>query len=105
MEMAKQGWDWAGSDDESDDDFSDSITTRVDDDLDISLIKMAVTLRDLAKETRIRYKHPQVHFVLTRISPGSKEIDMILDHIRATGAIVRTLSDFACLSRSNKASS
>jgi hypothetical protein len=93
MEMAKQGWDWAGSEDESSDDFPGASANRVNHDLDISLIKMAITLRDLARETRIRYKHPQVHFVLTRILPGNKEIDIVLDHIRATGATVQTADD------------
>jgi hypothetical protein len=89
MEMAKQGWDWAGSDDDSDDELFRS-KNSADDGIDITLVKMAVTLRDLAKETRVRYKHPQVQFVLTRISPGNKDIDTILDHIRATGAVVKT---------------
>lgn len=95
MEMAKQGWDWAGSDTESDDENLGQGNARIDDDSDISLVKMAVTLRDLAKGTRIRYKHPQVHFVLTRVMPGNKEIDVILDFIRATGAIVHTAIDIS----------
>ena len=90
MEMAKQGWDWAGSDEDSDEDESYGSGSRSDDDIDISLVKMAVQLRKLTKETRIRYRHPKVHFILTRINPGNKEIDSILDHIRATGAIVHT---------------
>jgi hypothetical protein len=91
MEMAKQGWDWAGSDDDSEDEtYGSSSQNAADDDLDISLVKMAVTLRDMAKESRVRYQHPSVHFILTRITPSSKDIVRILDAIRATGAVVHT---------------
>ena len=90
MEMAKQGWDWAGSDEDSDEDDSFGSGSRSDDDVDISIVKMAIQLRNLAKGTRVRYRNPQIHFILTRIRPGNKDIDSILDHIRATGAIVHT---------------
>ncbi|KIW03766.1 hypothetical protein, variant [Verruconis gallopava] len=90
MEMAKQGWDWPASDEDSDDDLFGSNYARTDDHIDISLVKMAVALRDLAKQNRVRYKHPEVHFILTRISSGNENIDIILNHIRATGAVVHT---------------
>lgn len=86
MEMAKQGWDWVGSDEEDDEDFP----KPADDDIDISIVKMAVQLRDMANEKRIRYRRPKILFVFTRVTPGNKEIDKILDHIRATGASLQT---------------
>jgi len=88
MEMAKQGWEWAGhSDDDGDE---DDCVKLEDDEMDISIVKMALTLSKLAKETRIKYKKPHVHFVLTRIRSGNKDIDAVLDRIRATGATVQT---------------
>ena len=45
MEMAKQGWDWAGSDEDSDEDDSFGSGSRSDDDVDISIVKMAIQLR------------------------------------------------------------
>jgi hypothetical protein len=93
MEMAKQGWDWAGPSDSEDDDETYGSGPDKLEDVDISIVKMAVTLRDMAKEKRVRYQRPRVHFILTRIKMGNKDIDMILDHIRATGAIVTTTED------------
>jgi hypothetical protein len=92
MEMAKQGWDWAGmSDDEmSEDEDSDVPKRPREEDVDISIVKMAVTLTKMARETRIKYKHPRVHMILTRIRPGNQDINTVLDHIRATGATVQT---------------
>ena len=87
MEMAKNGWNWGGSDSE-DEDLDTS--TKEDDDMDIPIVKMAITLANLAKESRIRYRTPHVHFVLTRINSGNKDIDMVLDRIRATGATITT---------------
>lgn len=87
MEMAKNGWNWGGSDGE-DEDFDTS--TKDNDDMDIPIVKMAITLANLAKESRIRYRTPHVHFVLTRINPGNKDIDTVLNHIRATGATITT---------------
>jgi hypothetical protein len=99
MEMAKQGWDWQGvSDSESEDEDEDeSMDEQVDpwailkeDEDDISLVKLAKTLVKATKEKRIKYKHPHVHFVLTRITSGNKDIDVVLEKIRATGATVQT---------------
>lgn len=91
MEMAKAGWAWAGmSDSESDDDELDGATKSGDDDMDIPIVKMAMTLAKLARESRIRYRIPRVRFVLTRINSGNKDIDAVLDRIRATGATITT---------------
>ncbi|QDS77315.1 hypothetical protein FKW77_004687 [Venturia effusa] len=85
MEMAKTGWNWSDSDDDG---FGTG--TKDEDDMDIPIVKMAITLANLAKESRVRYRTPHVHFVLTRINSGNKDIDTILDRIRATGATLTT---------------
>lgn len=89
MEMAKNGWNWDGSDSD-DEEFDGSTKNTDDDDMDIPIVKMAITLANLAKESRIRYRTPRVHFVLTRINAGNKDIEKVLDRIRATGATITT---------------
>lgn len=89
MEMAKNGWNQDDSDSD-DEDFDSSTKNHDDDDMDIPIVKMAITLANLAKESRIRYRTPHVHFVLTRINSGNKDIDTVLDRIRATGATITT---------------
>ena len=90
MEMAKQGWDWGGMSSEDSDEEDTEKYRKEDVLLDISLVKTAANLAKLAKQTRVKYKHPKVHFVLTRISRGNMDIDLVLDAIQATGASVQT---------------
>jgi hypothetical protein len=101
MEMAKQGWDWQGiSDSESEDDDNmseqedsglvDPWAVLKEDEDDVPLVKSAKTLVKASKEKRIKYQHPTVHFVLTRITSGNKDIDVVLEKMRATGATVQT---------------
>jgi hypothetical protein len=102
MEMAKQGWDWHGmSDSESDEEDECSGDNKAQSEVDpwamlkeneddISLVKLAKSMVKAAREKRIKYSHPQVHFVLTRIYSGNKDIDLVLEKIRATGATVQT---------------
>jgi hypothetical protein len=97
MEMAKQGWDWQGMSDSDSEDEVEKMDEDVDhwaalkeDEDDISLVKLAKTLVKATKEKRIKYRHPHVHFVLTRITSGNKDIDVVLEKIRATGATVST---------------
>jgi hypothetical protein len=101
MEMAKQGWDWHGmSDSESEDDvemLEEKDNSQIDpwavlkeDEDDISLVKSAKSLVKASKETRIKYQHPKVHFVLTRITSGNEHIDGVVAKMRATGATVQT---------------
>ncbi|TID18762.1 hypothetical protein E6O75_ATG05883 [Venturia nashicola] len=87
LEMAKNGWNWDDSD--SDDENLDT-STKEDDDMDIPIVKMALNLAKLANESRIRYRTPHVNFVLTRINSGNKDIERVLDRIRATGATITT---------------
>lgn len=93
MDMAKQGWEWQGmSDSESDeDDRMDTVKTDLEDDQDdIPLMKMAKGLIRASKETRVRYRYPEVHFVLTRINAGNKDIDAVLSRLRSLGCTVHT---------------
>jgi hypothetical protein len=102
MEMAKQGWDWHGmSDSDSEDQDGEGsgvlVTDQTDpwavlkaDDDDISLFKSAKSLVKAANEKRIKYQHPKVHFVLTRITSGNSDIDAVLEKMRSTGATVQT---------------
>jgi hypothetical protein len=60
----------------------------------VDIVKSARELARAAKANPIRGRPPKVHFVLTRIIAGkTKEIDNILDKIRATGATVHCAND------------
>ena len=107
FEKAKAGWEGADSDIEDDEDgliynglqqvsiddpSEDTNGDRLDDDDNrIELLKMAEDLKRASLATRVRYKHPNVRFVLPKITEGHvPEIDSILASIRATGATVDT---------------
>ena len=63
--------------------------SNVEIDTEIELLKLANALRRAAQACRVRYRCPQVRFVLPRIVPGrTPAIDEILARIRATGAVV-----------------
>jgi hypothetical protein len=85
FEMVEEGWEW-GSQSEKDEEAD--ITEAITDDLDaninhdnlkvpgqsglepgepnLTLLRVADTLAKLAKQTRVKYRHPQVLFVLPR---------------------------------------
>jgi hypothetical protein len=102
FEMAKEGWEGYGAD--SDDDVSpDEDNPRSNSEAKLDIVRLAEDLRDAARTTRIRYKHPQVKFILPQITEGKEgAIDAVLTQIRATGAIVECgqniLSDLTKLS-------
>ena len=55
----------------------------------IELVKVVDDLRRASNAHRIHYKHPQIRFVLPKISSEPpKELLPILDRIRSTGAII-----------------
>jgi hypothetical protein len=87
FEMAKEGWEDYGAESDEDGSPDEETTSRSEAKLDI--VRLAEDLRDAARTTRIRYKHPQVKFILPSITEGEEDaIDAVLTQIRATGAIV-----------------
>jgi hypothetical protein len=94
FDLAKLGW---MNDSDSDDDMPDARPSSEEDDDDedqVDIVKSARELARAAKANPIRGRPPKVHFVLTRIIAGkTKEIDNILDKIRATGATVHCAND------------
>ncbi|KAH0547577.1 hypothetical protein FGG08_000302 [Glutinoglossum americanum] len=91
FDMAKAGWEQLsdsedGEDEEDGDGAAPSATGSGD---ELSLVKLAEELSRAARATRIRYKHPQVRFVLPKIGLGTTpEIDTLIANIKATGAQV-----------------
>lgn len=90
FDLAKLGW---MNDSDSDEDMPDVKPACDDDDDDEDQVDIVRNARQLARAARanpIRGRPPKVHFVLTRIVAGkTKEIDGILDKIRATGATIQ----------------
>jgi hypothetical protein len=86
-DLAKAGWVGSESDDEAEE--SD------DDDEPDGLLKQAEALVKASRVTRVKYRHPTVRLVLTRISstPRAKEVAQILQKIRDIGIIVQTSDD------------
>lgn len=105
FELAKQGWEAADSSSSSDSERAgilssngtngftalafDDFDTKAEenDDEKIELIRLAQDLRKASLASRVRYKHPHVHFILPYITPHKiPEIDHILFAIHSTGA-------------------
>ncbi|KAI9716283.1 MAG: hypothetical protein M1812_005508 [Candelaria pacifica] len=92
FEMAEAGWnaDDSGPDDDS--------TSRSDDDNGLSLLRLAEDLKKAAKAVRVRYKHPQIRFVLPKLEEGRiTQIDRLLNDIRAIGVVVQSASEVEAL--------
>lgn len=95
FDLAKLGW---VNDSDSDEDMPDVLPIGDDEDDDdedqVDIVKHARQLARAARANPIRGRPPKVHFVLTRIVTGkTKEVDYILDKIRATGATVHCAND------------
>jgi hypothetical protein len=94
FDLAKLGW---MNDSDSDDEMTDARPMTDDDGDDedqVDIVKHARQLARAARANPIRGRPPKVHFVLTRIVAGkTKEIDSLLDKIRATGATVQCAHD------------
>jgi len=105
FELAKQGWEAARSSSSSDSEWTgnfssngttgsttvpcDNFNTKAEeDDIEkIELIRLAQDLRKASLATRVRYKHPHVHFILPNITPHkTPEVDHVLSAIHSTGA-------------------
>ncbi len=92
FEMAREGWEGYGGgsdagDSESEGEHSSTATSSEKGKLE--LVKLAGDLCDASQATRIKYRHPQVKFMLPRIREGEDDmIDAVVADIRATGATV-----------------
>ncbi|KAI4652688.1 uncharacterized protein J4E79_008995 [Alternaria viburni] len=93
FDLAKLGW-VNDSDSEDDDDMPPPPEDDDDDEDQIDVVRNARGLARAARANPIRGRPPKVRFVLTRISAGkTPAIDMIINKIRATGAIVQCGDD------------
>ena len=90
FDLAKQGWDSGGSEDEFDEDGNLKGDASDDEgDYDVPLLKTAKDLVRAARHFRVRTKIPTVHLVLPRIREGAvPEVDAVLDACRAAGAVL-----------------
>ena len=93
FDLAKLGW-VNDSDSDEDDDMPRPPEDDDDDEDQIDVVRNARELARAARANPIRGRPPKVRFVLTRISAGrTPAIDMIINKIRATGAIVQCGED------------
>jgi len=100
FQLARMGWDRGDQSSDTEEEEETAVKAPVreedgsDDDNDhdeISILRMAEELATASVATRIRYKHPRVHFVLPKIYEGKiAEIDSIIKDMRSTGALVET---------------
>ncbi|CAN9241956.1 unnamed protein product [Alternaria alternata] len=93
FDLAKLGW-VNDSDSDEDEDMPPPPEDDDDDEDQIDVVRNARELARAARANPVRGRPPKVHFVLTRISAGkTPAIDMIINKIRATGAIVQCGDD------------
>jgi hypothetical protein len=98
FDLAKLGWqNDSDSDVEENEDMADASATNWEDDDDEDQVDIVKNARDLARAAHanpIRGHSPKVRFVLTRIYSGKvKEVDTVLDKMRATGIEVQCAND------------
>lgn len=94
MEMAKQGWGNDSSDSDLDEEHLRPENGSDDDDDGLSLQKMGEKLLKAAQETRVRYRHPRIRFVLPKVHYGKiTQVDAIVDGLRKDGITVQCASD------------
>ncbi|KAL4890255.1 hypothetical protein BDV59DRAFT_195179 [Aspergillus ambiguus] len=97
FEMAEKGWEGhseGGSEEEErivlrnyDDDRS--FDSEDEDDDEVELVKLAIDMRKTANNTRIRYRHPRLRFVIPKIEEGkNQDIDDLFEVIRGYGITV-----------------
>lgn len=98
FDLARLGW--ANSDDsDSENDKDDNENKANDDDDDeeqVALVRNAREVARAAKANPVKGRPPTVRIVLTRVQSGKlKEIDIVLEKMRATGAIVQCMNDLS----------
>lgn len=93
FDMARQGWAGASlSDDEDEEEDGGADQSNQKDLSGLSIVRIAEDLVKASRRVRVKYKHPRVRLVFTRIAAGtasSGDIGVILERIRAIGAIVQ----------------
>lgn len=88
FELAKQGWE-LDSEDEGDEEEYRLQNYDSDDDDVIELVKLAADMKKAAAQTRVRYKHPRIRFVIPKVVEGKvPQIDRIIREIRKAGVTV-----------------
>ena len=93
FDLAKQGWQSDGSDD--DDVDQQYPITDVDSTSEVPLLKTTMELCQAADSCRVRTRHPKVQLALPRIERGeTPEVDAILDSCEAAGAILHCGQNF-----------
>jgi hypothetical protein len=98
FDLAKLGWQ-NDSDSDFDEDLDSVNNTSgsskiMDGDDSLEILRDAHKLARAAQANLLRGQTPKVRFVMTRVASGRvKEIDAILDKIRATGALVQCAGD------------
>ncbi|KAH7139139.1 hypothetical protein B0J11DRAFT_516142 [Dendryphion nanum] len=97
FDLAKLGWQ--NDSEDEDEEMTDAHESRwedEDDDDQVDTVKSARELARAAHANPIRGRPPRVRFILTRIPTGkTKEIDVVVAKIRATGAIVECANEIA----------
>ncbi|KAF2466091.1 uncharacterized protein BDR25DRAFT_395911 [Lindgomyces ingoldianus] len=97
FDLAKLGWQ--NDSDDDDEDMPDAPASSWEDGDDEDQVDIVKSARELARAARanpICGRPPKVRFVLTRISSRKlKEVDTVLDKIRATGAIVECANELS----------
>jgi len=85
IEMAAKGWNWADQSDTEEDEDEDEDDKRqsTDEDDEISILKIARKLLNMADDpsVRVHYTSPRITLVLPRLSRGTPDIDKLLDQI------------------------
>jgi Protein of unknown function (DUF1308) len=99
FQMAKEGWERCNDDSSQDDADSDTesgptLGTSHHDSHSLDLIRLAEAMKKAASTTRVRYRHPKVNFILSKISEGRlPEIDAVIEDLKKTGAGVQCMGE------------
>lgn len=94
FDLAKEGWDSGGSDEDDDEGFASGDDGSRDggkdeEDADIPLVKTTRELTTAVKSFRVRTREPKVVLILPRVKLGeTPEVDKIIDRCKALGATV-----------------
>ncbi|WEW61094.1 hypothetical protein PRK78_006583 [Emydomyces testavorans] len=87
FELAKQGWETDSDNGENKNEYR--LQNYDSDDDIIELVKLAADMKKAAAQTRVRYKHPRIRFILPKVFEGKiPHIDRIVGKIRKAGVTV-----------------
>lgn len=94
FDLAKMGWQNDSDSDEEMDSVAPTNWEDEDDDDQVEIVKSARELARAARANPMRGHSPKVRYVLTRLQSGRlKEVDMILDKMRAVGITVQCANE------------